>query len=91
MIKEDLLQSVHDELGKEATRAQAEAAIDAVLRAIGKGLREDRTVQIHGFGSFVVGQRKAREGRNPATGEAIQIPEATTIRFKPGKNLKESL
>ena len=91
MIKEDLVQAVHDELGNETSRAQAEAAIEAVLQAIGKGLRSDGTVQIHGFGSFVVGTRKAREGRNPATGETIQIPEATTIRFKPGKNLKESL
>ena len=91
MIKEELITAVHDQLGREASRAQAEAAINAVLAAIQTGLKDGGTVQIHGFGSFTVTTREAREGRNPATGESMQIPETRTVRFRPGKNLKEDL
>ncbi len=91
MIKEDLIQAVQDEMGRDVTRAQVEAAIDAVMNGIRKGLAEDRAVQIHGFGSFTVSDRAPREGRNPATGEPIQIPAQRVVQFKPGKNLKESL
>ena len=91
MIREELVTAVHDALGRDPTRTETEAIVNAVLAAIQKGLHDDGTVQIQGFGSFQITTRKARTGRNPATGEPIDIAESKTVTFKPGKNLKEDL
>ncbi len=65
--------------------------VDAVMDGILKGLREDRSVTIAGFGTFEVKDRKARVGRNPHTGDPIQIAAGRRVGFRMGKALRESV
>lgn len=67
----------------------AEEVVDAVFERIAAGLQDGDEVSIHGFGKFVTVVREARTGRNPQTGEAIQIAAKTAVQFKPAKQLKD--
>jgi DNA-binding protein HU-beta len=87
MNKGDLIAAVAKDLG--GSKAQAEKAVNSVLNSIKKNVKKG--VNLIGFGSFVVGTRKARMGRNPQTGAAIKIKASKTVRFKAGKALKSSL
>jgi DNA-binding protein HU-beta len=91
MNKADLIEAVQEGLGTDCSKAHAERAVNSVLKSIGAGLEKDSTVQLVGFGSFIVRQRKARTGLNPQTKEPIQIPASKTVGFRPGAKLKESL
>ena len=71
------------------TKKDASLAVDAVFESISEALGKGDKVQLVGFGNFEVRSRAARKGRNPQTGEEIEIPEAKLPAFKPGKNLKE--
>ena len=73
------------------SRLGAARLVDAVMDGILKGLREDRSVTIAGFGTFEVKDRKARIGRNPHTGEPIQIAAGRRVGFRMGKGLRESV
>jgi DNA-binding protein HU-beta len=88
MNKTDLINEVAAVVG---TQKQAKEAVDCVLQAITDALAKDDSVQISGFGSFKVSERKARTGRNPQTGEAIQIPAGRVPRFVAGKALKDAV
>ena len=72
-------------------KAQANKALQSMLDSITNTLKEGDKVTITGFGTFAVSERKAREGRNPQTGETIQIPGGNVPRFKAGKNLKDAV
>ncbi len=85
-IVEHIANSV-DGLTKKAAGEALDAAIDAIAKALRKGDR----VQIPGLGSFSVGKRAARKGRNPKTGETITIKASKNVRFRAGKELKDSL
>jgi len=74
-----------------STLAQAEAAYDKLFVIVGAALKKGDAVSIAGFGSFKVVERKARKGRNPRTGEEIQVQASKAVKFTPGKALKESL
>ena len=89
MTKQQLIEKVaaKTELGK----AEVEVAVDSVLELIAETLRSNERVDIRGFGSFVVKDRKERQGRNPRTGETITIPAKRDASFKPGKELTEKL
>ena len=89
MNKAQLIEAVRKTIG--SSKADAERGVNAVLQSVKKGLKKDKAVQIVGFGSFTVKKRKARKGRNPQTGEKINIKASKTVGFKPGKALKESL
>jgi len=91
MNKAQLVDIVQRELGKDVSKAAAERALDAVLNAIKKGVQTGGTVQLVGFGTFRLSKRPARMGRNPKTGEQIQIKASKTVRFSAGLGLKESL
>ena len=91
MNKAQLVDIVQRELGKEISKAAAERALDAVLNSIKKGVANNGQVQLVGFGTFRVSKRAARAGRNPKTGEQIQIKASKTVRFSAGQGLKESL
>ncbi len=69
-------------------RKTAEKAVSAVFETLSQAFEAEEKVQIMGFGSFEVKTRAARTGRNPATGEAIEIPESKTPVFKASKALK---
>ncbi|HID57119.1 TPA: HU family DNA-binding protein [Candidatus Poribacteria bacterium] len=87
--KNDLVAAVVEKAG--LTKKQAAAAVDAVLDTIRESLASGEKVSLIGFGSFDVKERKAREGRNPQTGEKIQIPAKKVPVFKPGKQLREAV
>lgn len=88
MNKTDLINEVAAVVG---TQKLAKEAVDCVLNAITDALSKKDTVQISGFGSFKVSERKARTGRNPQTGEAIAIAASRVPRFVAGKALKEAV
>jgi len=88
MNKTELINQVAPIVG---TQKMAKEAVECVLTAIADALAENDTVQISGFGSFKVNQRKARTGRNPQTGAPMQIPAAKVPKFTPAKALKEAI
>ena len=88
MNKSELCEMVKQGLWDGATKVQAETAVNAVLQGMRQGLKRDKAVQLVGFGTFQTKTRKARWGRNPATGEKIRINASKTVSFKPGKDLK---
>lgn len=73
------------------TKVLAEQMLDAALSSITEALQNDDEVKLVGFGTFTNTKRKARQGRNPKTGETVTIPAANNAKFKPGKDLKKSL
>jgi DNA-binding protein HU-beta len=75
----------------ELTKKDATKAVDAVLDAIADALKKGEKVQLIGFGNFEVRERAARKGRNPQTGEEIEIASSKVPAFKPGKQLKDSI
>ncbi|MFY0543050.1 HU family DNA-binding protein [Brevibacillus sp. H7] len=75
----------------ELTKKDATKAVDAVLDAIAEALKNGEKVQLIGFGNFEVRERAARKGRNPQTGEEIEIASSKIPAFKPGKQLKDSI
>jgi len=70
---------------------RAVAVVDGFLEAIGKALAEGKEVRLPGFGAFVVSNRAAGKGRDPRTGEEIDVPASKSVRFRPAKALKESV
>ena len=89
MNKSELVEAVAEETG--GSKADAQRAVDAVIDSITKALKGGDSVQLTGFGTFDVSQRKAREGRNPSTGETIQIPAKKVPTFKAGTALKDAV
>jgi DNA-binding protein HU-beta len=85
----DLIAAVSDKT--ELSRAKAGEAVDAVFGAIEDALKKHDEVRLVGFGTFATAERKAGTGRNPRTGEEMAIPASTTVRFKAGKGLKDSV
>jgi len=72
-------------------RAQAKEYFDELASLAGNEVRTNGEFVLPGFGKLVLSQRKAREGRNPATGATIQIPAKTTLKFRLGKSMKDSV
>ena len=73
------------------TKKEAQAAVDCIFSAITDALKNSETVQISGFGSFKVSKREARKGRNPQTGEEINISARMAPKFVAGKALKDAV
>jgi len=74
-----------------STKQEAQSAVDCILSTIMKTLKKKETVSLVGFGTFKVTKRKARKGRNPQTGEEIQIKEKIVPKFIAGKALKDAV
>jgi len=89
MNKSELTDAIADEA--DISRASAARALDAALNAIQGSLQNGEPVALVGFGTFSVRERAARTGRNPRTGEEIEIAAAKLPAFKPGKALKDAL
>jgi DNA-binding protein HU-beta len=87
--KNDLIADVSTETG--LSKGDAARAVDAVFDAITKSLKKGTEVRLVGFGTFVVTKRAASEGRNPRTGEKINIPASKQPKFKAGKALKDAV
>ncbi len=89
MNKSELVDFIAGEA--EISKAAAGRALDAVTTAVKKTLKKGDTVTLVGFGTFSVGKRAARVGRNPQTGAEIKIKAAKVPKFRPGKALKEAV
>lgn len=89
MNKAGLVEEVAQSSGMP--KAQASQAVDAVIASIKKAMMEDVAVSIVGFGTFSVKERAARTGRNPRTGEPVDIKKARVPAFKPTKAFKDEL
>ena len=88
MNKGDLINEVAKVV---STKKEAQEAVDCVLSSITKALKKGDTVTLIGFGTFKVVDRNARKGRNPQTGEEIDIKASKAPKFTPGKALKEAV
>ncbi|MRI33230.1 DNA-binding protein HU [Endozoicomonas sp. OPT23] len=89
MRKPDLVNAIADQA--DLTKDQANQALNALLETITAALKEEDTVSLVGFGTFLQRSRAARTGKNPQTGEPIQIAASNTVAFKPGKALKDAV
>ncbi len=89
MNKNDLVAKVADKTG--LSKSDAGKAVDGVFDAISEALKGGDEVRLVGFGTFAVAARAASEGRNPRTGDKINIPASKQPKFKPGKGLKDAV
>jgi len=89
MNKEQIAQTIADQKG--ITKKEALDNVNDVLEAVKQALVSGERVSLVNFGNFDVKERKARTGRNPQTGEQMNIPAQKTVGFKPGKDLRESV
>ncbi|MCA9294870.1 MAG: HU family DNA-binding protein [Phycisphaerales bacterium] len=89
MNKGELIEAVATELGD--SRAAATRAVNAVINCLQQGISNDDAVTVVGFGTFQRKERAARTGRNPSTGEPMQIKASTTVNFRPSQQLKDAV
>lgn len=89
MNKSELIEAIAQEAG--ISKAAAAKALDATTNAVTNALKNGDTVTLVGFGTFYVGERAERQGRNPKTGEPLTIAAAKTPKFRAGKALKDAL
>jgi len=89
MTKEDIIEAIVKKIA--VSKKDASEALNTVIEEITKTLSKGGDVVLTGFGTFKVGKRAAREGRNPKTGEKIKIPAMKTPKFKAGKGLKDAV
>ena len=89
MNKSELISQIAGDAG--ITKAQAQTALNSFLDTSSGALKKGEKVILVGFGTFSVSRRAARTGRNPQTGATIQIAAKTVVKFKPGKELAESV
>ncbi len=89
MNKTDLIQAIAQTAG--LSKKEATAALDATLAAITDALARREDVALIGFATLSISERPARTGRNPQTGQPMQIPATNVIKFKTGKELKKSI
>lgn len=89
MNKSELIDAIAD--SADVSKAAAGRALDAAVEAVKKALKKGDMVTLVGFGSFYVGKRAARSGRNPRTGAAIKIKAAKVPKFRAGKGLKDAI
>lgn len=89
MNKSELIEAIAQEA--DISKAAAGKALDGMMSAVAKALKSGDTVTLVGFGTFYVGERAERQGRNPQTGEPLTISAAKTPKFRAGKVLKDLL
>jgi len=89
MTKSDVIAEIANK--SNLTKADAEKALNSFVEITKDTLKKEGKLALAGFGSFIVSERKERQGRNPQTGETMTIKASKTVRFRAGKALKESL
>ncbi|MCO4089058.1 MAG: integration host factor subunit beta [Limnohabitans sp.] len=90
MTRSDLVEELAARFA-QLTHRDAELAVKTVLDAMSDALAKGHRIEIRGFGSFSINRRPPRVGRNPRSGESVQIPEKRVPHFKPGKALREAV
>jgi len=88
MTKADLVEQVADAIGPGITKKDCALVVDGLLNAIKNALSEHQNIEIRGFGTFKVRQRKSRMARNPRTGDPVEVPARAVPVFKPSKDLR---
>ncbi len=88
MTKAELIEKICDKAGL-GSKSLTESALNATIASLTEALTAGDAVNLTGFGTFKVSERGSRKGRNPRTGESIDIPACKIVRFLPGKTLKE--
>lgn len=86
MIKVDIINKISEQTG--ISKVKSVMAVEAMFNVIKEAMKRGERIELRGFGVFQVKPRKRGIGRNPRTGDEVQIPPGKTIKFKPGKNLK---
>ncbi len=89
MSKQELVEKIAEKAG--LTKADATRALDATMESITEALKNGDKVSLVGFGTFATSERSAREGRNPRTGEKVEIAARTAVTFKAGSKLKDAV
>lgn len=89
MNKQELIDLVAEEI--DASKASVNKTLDTILQTIQSAVVEGNVVQLIGFGSFAVGERAARTGRNPQTGEPMEIAASRTVKFTAAKQFKDAI
>ena len=89
MTKAELVARLAEQIG--SSKAAAEKTLEAFLASIEETLAKEGKLTLTGFGTFLVETRQARKGRNPRTGEVIEIPASKVVKFRVGKLLKDSV
>ena len=89
MLKKDIIDKVSEDLSLQ--KQDVALAVDIILETMVKALEEQRRIELRGFGSFSVRQRKPRCTKNPRTGKMMDIPQRNTLHFTMSKSLKEAL
>jgi integration host factor subunit beta len=87
MTKAELVEEVAKV--SDLTKKHSETIVNTVFQSIVDALHKDEKIELRGFGSFRIRQRRSRQGRNPKTGEKVHVPAKKIPYFKPGKELKE--
>ena len=91
MTKADLVEQVYEAIGPGVTKKDCAAVVDAFLNAIKRALAGGTHIEIRGFGTFKVRQRRTRMARNPRTGEPVRVPARAVPVFKPSRLFKEEV
>jgi len=91
MTRRELVQRVREGLEADLTERQVAEIVERALREIAGAIQRDGGITLPGFGTFTVRHTAARTGRNPRTGEVVEIAAATTVGFKPAADLKAGL
>ena len=91
MTKQELIEAVMKNGDANLTKKAVTELVDGVFDTMAKTIKKEKKFTYPGFGTFSLRERKARQGRNPQTGETIQIKKSKTIGFRPAKSLKETL
>lgn len=90
MTKSELIEVLCEE-NKSLTKKQVETIVNGVFDSIKDSIKSGNKVEIRGFGSFKIRQKTSKTGRNPKTGERVEVPAKKVPYFKPGKEIKEQL
>ena len=88
MTKADLVQLASESIGPGITKKDCAVVVDAFLNAIKDAMAEHKNIEIRGFGTFKVRERKSRLARNPRTGDPVEVPPRAVPVFKPSKELR---
>jgi integration host factor subunit beta len=91
MTKADLVEQVTEAIGPGITKKDCALVVDGLLNAIKAALADHETIEIRGFGTFKVRERRSRVARNPRTGERVEVAARAVPVFKPSKDLREQV
>jgi len=91
MTKADLVEQISESIGPGVTKKDCAMVVDGFLNAVKQALVAGEHIELRGFGTFKVRERKARTARNPRSGESVEVPSRTVPVFKPSRHLRDDV